>query len=120
MQQAIHTGAQVLVSPDGVAAWKASQPRQMAKKPLAKRMRAELATEAGRALYGRRQAIVEQVIGYIKDVGGFRRFALRRLSHYSGNSHYTSRGRVTHKRVASAASAQQGDQNNQFLHHCPL
>src|ERR1700682_4783605 len=39
---------------------------------------------------------------------------------YSGNSHYTSRGWVTHKRVASAASAQQGDQNNQFLHGCPL
>jgi len=43
-------------------------------------MRAELATEAGRALYRRRQAIVEPVIGYIKEVRGFRRFALRRLN----------------------------------------
>jgi transposase len=80
VQQAINTGAQVLVSPDGAAAWKASQPRQMAKNPLAQCMRTELATEAGRALYRRRQAIVEPVIGYIKDVRGFRRFALRRLS----------------------------------------
>jgi hypothetical protein len=40
----------------------------------------ELTTEAGRALYRMRQAIVEPVIGCIKEVRGFRRFALRRLS----------------------------------------
>ncbi|MBV8842056.1 MAG: transposase [Bryobacterales bacterium] len=38
---------------------------------------AELATQAGRSLYRMRRAIVEPVIGYIKDLRGFRRFALR-------------------------------------------
>ena len=80
VQQAIYTGAQVLVPPDGAAAWNARQPRQMANNPLAQSMRAELDTETGRALYRMRQAIVEPVIGYIKDLRGFRRFALRRLS----------------------------------------
>jgi hypothetical protein len=77
VQQAIHGGAQVLVPPDGAATLKARQPRQMTNNPVAQRMRAELATEAGRALYHMRQAIVEPVIGYIKAVRGFRRFALR-------------------------------------------
>ena len=80
VQQAIRTGAQVLVSPDGAAAWNTGQPRQMANNPVAQHIRAELATEAGRALYRMRQAIVEPVIGYIKSVRGFRRFKLRRLS----------------------------------------
>ena len=80
VQKAIHSGAHVLAPPDGAATLKARQPRQMANNPLAQQMRAELATEAGRALYRRRQAIVEPVIGYIKDVRGFRRFALRGLS----------------------------------------
>ncbi len=79
VQQAIHSGAQVLVPPDGAATLKARQPRQMTNNPVAQRMRAELATEAGRALYHMRQAIVEPVIGYIKAVRGFRRFALRGL-----------------------------------------
>jgi transposase len=80
VQQAIQSGTQVLVSPDGAGARTARQPRQMVHNPLAQRMRAELATEAGRALYRMRQGIVEPVIGYIKEVRGFRRFALRRLS----------------------------------------
>ena len=80
VQQAIRTGAQVLVSPDGAAAWHTGQPQQMANNPVAQHMRAELATEAGRALYRMRQAIVEPVIGYIKNVRGFRHFKLRRLS----------------------------------------
>jgi hypothetical protein len=80
VQKAIHSGAQVLVPPDGFATAKTRQPRQMINNPLAQRMRAELATEAGRALYRMRQAIVEPVIGYIKDMRGFRRFALRGLS----------------------------------------
>lgn len=80
VQKAIHSGAQVLVPPDGSATLKAGQPRQMVNNPLAQRMRAELATEAGRALYRMRQAIVEPVIGYIKDMRGFRRFSLRGLS----------------------------------------
>jgi hypothetical protein len=52
----------------------------MTDNPLAQRMRAELATDIGRRLYRRRQAIVEPVIAHIKEVRGFRRFALRRLS----------------------------------------
>jgi len=67
-------------TPDGSATLKTRRPRQMANNPVAQRMRAELATEAGRALYRMRQAIVEPVIGYIKEMRGFRRFALRGLS----------------------------------------
>ncbi|HVP45486.1 MAG TPA: transposase [Bryobacteraceae bacterium] len=77
VQQAVSTGARVLVSPDGAAAQHAGQPRQMTSNPLAQNMRAQLATEAGRALYRMRQAIVEPVFGYIKHMRGFRRFALR-------------------------------------------
>ncbi len=51
----------------------------MTNNPLAQRMRAELATDAGRALYRMRQAIVEPVFGYIKAIRGFRCFALRGL-----------------------------------------
>lgn len=80
VQKAIYSGVQVLVPPDGAAPLKAGQPRQMTNNPLAQRMRAELATDAGRALYRMRQAIVEPVIGYIKAVRGFRRFALRGLN----------------------------------------
>lgn len=81
LEKAIQSGAQILVPPDGTASLKTRQPRQMVNNSLAQRMRAELATEAGRALYRMRQAIVEPVIGYIKDLRGFRRFALRGLSH---------------------------------------
>jgi hypothetical protein len=63
VQKAIRSGAQVLVPPDGSATLKTRRPRQMINNPLAQRMRAELATEAGRALYRMRQAIVEPVIG---------------------------------------------------------
>jgi transposase len=41
------------------------------------RMAARLASEAGRARYRRRKAIVEPVIGWIKEVLGFRRFSMR-------------------------------------------
>ena len=80
VQKATESGAQVLVPPDGSAALKTLRPRQLTNNPQAQRMRAELATEAGRSLYRMRQAIVEPVIGYIKDLRGFRRFALRGLS----------------------------------------
>ena len=80
VQNAIQSGAQVLVPPDGPAALKTGQPRQMANNPLAQQMRPELATETGRGLYRMRQVVVEPVIGYIKDTRGFRRFALRGLS----------------------------------------
>jgi hypothetical protein len=80
VQKAIDSGTQVLVPPDGSVALKTLRPRQMANNPLAQRMRAELATEAGRSLYRMRQAMVEPVIGYIKDLRGFRRFTLRGLN----------------------------------------
>jgi transposase len=41
------------------------------------RMAARLASDRGRARYRRRKAIVEPVIGWIKEVLGFRRFRLR-------------------------------------------
>ncbi|MDA1094750.1 MAG: IS1182 family transposase [Acidobacteria bacterium] len=41
------------------------------------RMAARLASDRGRARYRRRKAIVEPVIGWIKEVLGFRRFSLR-------------------------------------------
>ena len=42
-----------------------------------RRMAARLASDRGRARYRRRKAIVEPVIGWIKEVLGFRRFSLR-------------------------------------------
>ncbi len=42
-------------------------------------MRHKLGTEAGRAVYKMRKAIVEPVFGQIKEVRGFRRFSLRGL-----------------------------------------
>jgi transposase len=42
-------------------------------------MRHKLSTEAGRAIYSRRKAIVEPVFGQIKEWRGFRRFSLRGL-----------------------------------------
>lgn len=46
----------------------------------AKRMRAKLDSQQGRALYRRRKAIVEPVFGQIREARGFRRFLLRGLS----------------------------------------
>jgi transposase len=80
VQKAMQRGIQVLVPPDGAASLKTRQPRQMANNPLAQCMRADLATDTGRALYRMRQAVVEPVIGYIKAIRGFRRFALRGLN----------------------------------------
>ncbi len=45
--------------------------------PATGRMVARLATPAGQAIYRRRKAIVEPVLGWIKEVLGFRRFSLR-------------------------------------------
>jgi Transposase DDE domain len=80
VQQAIHSGAQVLVPPDGAATRKAAQPRLMTNNPLAQQMRAELTTEDGRALYRMRQAVVEPVFASIKELRCFRRFQLRGLN----------------------------------------
>jgi transposase len=43
------------------------------------KMEAKLQTDAGRALYARRKAVVEPVFGQIKQARGFRRFLLRGL-----------------------------------------
>jgi transposase len=48
------------------------------------RMDDRLKTDAGRARYRRRKAIVEPVIGWIKEVLGFRRFSLRGLAKARG------------------------------------
>ncbi len=47
-------------------------------------MQAKLKTPAGRAVYARRKAIVEPVIGQIKEARGFRRFLLRGLDQIGG------------------------------------
>jgi hypothetical protein len=48
------------------------------------RMADRLATDAGRARYRRRKAIVEPVLGWIKEVLGFRRFSVRGLAKACG------------------------------------
>jgi transposase len=48
------------------------------------RMAARLQSVAGRARYRRRKAIVEPVIGWIKEVLGFRRFSLRGVANARG------------------------------------
>src|SRR5208283_1276680 len=51
--------------------------------PLAQNMREKLQTEAGRALYKMRKAIVEPVFGQIKERRGFRQFSFRGLAKVS-------------------------------------
>jgi hypothetical protein len=48
------------------------------------KMAHELKTQTGRALYGKRKSTVEPVFGIIKQVMGFRQFALRGLEAVSG------------------------------------
>ncbi len=48
------------------------------------RMAARLTSAVGRARYRRRKAIVEPVIGWIKEVLGFRRFSLRGVAKARG------------------------------------
>jgi transposase len=48
------------------------------------RMAARLKSDAGRARYRRRKAIVEPVLGWIKEVLGFRRFSLRGVAKARG------------------------------------
>lgn len=52
-------------------------PAATAPGPATARMAARLASEEGRAIYRRRKAIVEPVIGWIKHVLGFRQFSVR-------------------------------------------
>lgn len=52
--------------------------------PATARMAARLASDAGRAIYRRRKAIVEPVIGWIKHVLGFRQFSVRGAANARG------------------------------------
>jgi hypothetical protein len=52
--------------------------------PASWRMQEKLKTEAGRAQYKRRKAIVEPVFGWVKQVLGFRRFSLRGIDKVTG------------------------------------
>jgi len=52
--------------------------------PASWRMQEKLKTEAGRAQYQRRKAIVEPVFGWVKQVLGFRRFSVRGIEKVSG------------------------------------
>jgi hypothetical protein len=80
VRQALQSGVQVLVPPDGAAATETCKPRQMVNNPLAQQMRGVLNTEAGRALYRMRQTVVEPVFGSLKELRRFRRFKLRGLT----------------------------------------
>jgi transposase len=71
------------------------------------RMAAKVRTPAGKALYARRQVIVEPVFGQIKEARGFRRFLLRGLDNLRGEWHLVC---LTHNllkiwRYGSARSA---------------
>jgi transposase len=52
--------------------------------PATQRMAAKLQTEVGRRRYRRRKAIVEPVMGWIKEILGLRRFSLRGLQRVRG------------------------------------
>jgi hypothetical protein len=52
--------------------------------PASWRMYEKLKTEAGKAQYKRRKAIVEPVFGWVKQVLGFRRFSLRGIEQVRG------------------------------------
>jgi transposase len=52
--------------------------------PATERMVAKLQSEAGQRRYRRRKAIVEPVLGWIKQILGFRRFSLRGLERVRG------------------------------------
>jgi len=49
--------------------------------PRQRRMRQKLRSPAGRAVYGRRKALVEPVLGSLKEQRGMKRFRLRGLHH---------------------------------------
>lgn len=70
--------AHILINPDrGRRADGLATPANSPKHPQAERMRAELATETGRALYARRKTTIEPVFGQIKEARHIRRFLLR-------------------------------------------
>jgi transposase len=64
--------------------------RQRASDPAHRRMRRKLRDPAGRAIYGRRKAIVEPVNGVLKEQRGMRRFRQRGLQGVAGEWALTS------------------------------
>jgi Transposase DDE domain len=98
VRQALQSGVQVLVPPDGAAATETCEPRQMVNNPLAQQMRGVLNTEAGRALYRMRQTVVEPVFGSLKELRRFRRFQAAR-------SHACASRVANHMRHAQSAQA---------------
>lgn len=61
-----------------------SLPQVASAYPATARMAAKLQSEQGRRRYRRRKAIVEPVLGWIKQILGFRRFSLRGLERVRG------------------------------------
>ena len=76
-------GIDLLVAPDrqkhGEEVPVAKGPPPPESSGVAEQMRNELRTQDGRAVYKMRKAVVEPVIGQIKERRGFRRFLLRGL-----------------------------------------
>lgn len=75
-------GVDVLVPPDAQRPGKDGDqlPANAPRSQRAEAMRARLKGEQDKAVYARRQAVVEPVFGQIKERRGFRRFSLRGLS----------------------------------------
>src|SRR5262245_15113534 len=72
-------GLDMYVQPDRSPHHSRVLPAHAPHSPVAIAMRAKLATVAGRALYALRKSVVEPVFGQIKEVRGFRYFAMRGL-----------------------------------------
>lgn len=74
-------GVDAYVPDSYLARWlnRGGRVRQRATDPVLRRMRRKLRDPAGRAVYQRRKAIVEPVIGVLKEQRGMRRFARRGL-----------------------------------------
>lgn len=75
------TGVDAYVPDSYLARWlnRGGRLRQRAADPELRRLRRKLRDPAGRAVYQRRKAIVEPVIGVLKEQRGMRRFARRGL-----------------------------------------
>src|SRR5579862_5258730 len=75
-------GVDAYVPDSNLARWlnRGGRLRQRASNPVHRRMRRKLRDPAGRTVYQRRKAIVEPVIGVLKEQRGMRRFARRGLA----------------------------------------
>ena len=77
LREVLKQGIQVLMSPDGEVRSEPGLAATVPKNEEAMRMRQQLRSPAGRALYLLRQATVEPVFGCIKEARGLRRFRFR-------------------------------------------